>query len=192
MVEIVVVQRTTDMHETYVGGTAGIDGTVIDWTKCSRDRIERIIEDGAGSIVVREYFESCRIAPLVAKTRRPLCDENSCVGVHTTARRVKRDRLQWAEKRVLGGVLIAQERVDMFGGGRIGTDDRVGLNGFAFVFDGLEGFRNEHRVVGLGEDLKTIFESGRSDDGHDDVYVKAREGVHEDRATRRHHLNTNR
>ena len=85
MVEIVVVQRTTDMHETYVGGTAGIDGTVVDWTKCLRDGIERIIEDGAGSIVVREYFKSCRIAPLVTKTRRLLCDENLCVGVHTTA-----------------------------------------------------------------------------------------------------------
>ena len=70
-----VVQRTTDMHETYVGGTAGIDETVVDWTKCLRDGIERIIEDGAGSIMVREYFESSGIAPLVAKTRRPLCDE---------------------------------------------------------------------------------------------------------------------
>ena len=53
MVEIMVVERTADMHERYVGGTAGIDGTVVDRTKFTRDGINRIIEDGAGSIVVR-------------------------------------------------------------------------------------------------------------------------------------------
>ncbi len=38
-------------------------------------------------------------------------------------------------------MLVAEERVDVFGSRCIGTDDRVGLNCLAFVFDGLEGFR---------------------------------------------------
>jgi hypothetical protein len=68
---------------------------------------------------------------------------------------------------MFGGMLVTEEHVDVFGGRCIRTNHGVGLNRFAFVFYGLESFRDEYCIVCLREDLEKIFESRMSNERHD-------------------------
>jgi hypothetical protein len=58
--EVTRVDCVADVNKVYVGRTAGINGTIIDLSNDTGDRINRIVYDGSICIVARKNFQRIR------------------------------------------------------------------------------------------------------------------------------------
>ena len=164
MMEIMEVNHASNMNEADVSGMVGVDSAIIDWAKCMLNGIRCLVDEGAIDVMIRKDIKHDGDVPLMAKVRGPLHDKDASMSIHVALRRLERDCLKWAEECVFSGMFITEKRIDVFRCRDVQTDNRVGLDGFAFIFHSLTGLQNKHSVIHLGKNLKTILKSGRSHD----------------------------